>query len=211
MQTTPAPSTRPEQTPKPQHQTTLQTVRMTWESTRSMILCLDTHYFGDSAFAAGICIASWDSPEALWSVTDYVEKVAPYIPGRFFERELPCLESILSKAATTVDTLVVDAYVDLPNGPGLGRHLFDKTRIPVVGVAKTRFPGAPCLEVARGKCKPLFVSAAEIPMSHAAQCIASMHGSYRMPSALKAVDALARSGRVGNYSAWQGWPNRRRS
>ncbi|MBO0843346.1 MAG: hypothetical protein J2O46_09180, partial [Nocardioides sp.] len=121
----------------------------------------------------------------------------PYRPGVFFERELPPLRAVLA-GVRPLDLLIIDGYVDLdPAGrPGLGAHVHDAGLAPVVvGVAKTAFRTAThAVEVVRGAtaAKPLWVTAAGIPLSDAARLVADMPGPYRLPDALRRVDRLAR-------------------
>jgi deoxyribonuclease V len=133
----------------------------------------------------------------------HLERVAPYRPGAFYERELPALAAVLDEAGLDrrggLELLVVDGYVDLdPAGrPGLGAHAHVRFGVPVVGVAKTAFRGAThAVPVRRGTAtKPLYVTAAGIPPAEAAALVEGMAGPYRLPDALRRVDALAR-GRV---------------
>jgi deoxyribonuclease V len=67
-----------------------------------------------------------------------------------------------------------------------------KGKIPVVGVAKTKFHGAVPVEVLRGSGSPLFVTAVGLTLPEAANCIRDMHGPYRIPTLLRRVDQLAR-------------------
>lgn len=125
-----------------------------------------------------------------------VEHVAEYRPGRFYERELPALEQVLS-GAVPVDLLIVDGYVDLdPSGrPGLGAHVADAGLAPVVlGVAKTRFRAAThAAEVLRGQsARPLYVTASGMALDDAADLVRAMAGDARLPDALRRVDRLAR-------------------
>jgi deoxyribonuclease V len=124
-----------------------------------------------------------------------LEDVASYRPGNFYERELPAIRAVLART-DPVDLLVVDGYVDLdPAGrPGLGAHVYDDIGRPVVGVAKTFFRTAThALPVRRGTSqRPLYVTAAGLPLDTAAVLVAGMHGATRIPTALGAVDALAR-------------------
>lgn len=79
--------------------------------------------------------------------------------------------------------------------PGLGRHLFEILghRIPVIGVAKSRFADAPGIEILRGGSRrPLYVTSAGIDPRGASEKIRTMHGSHRIPTLLKRVDLLAR-------------------
>ncbi len=123
--------------------------------------------------------------------------VAPYVPGEFWRRELPCLRAVLD-GVPGVELLVVDGYVDLdPSGrPGLGAHAHSEFGVPVIGVAKTRFASAthavPVLRGASGAMRPLYVTAAGLPMAEAASMVREMAGSYRIPDGLRRADALAR-------------------
>lgn len=127
--------------------------------------------------------------------TAFVADVAPYVPGRFFERELPPLRAVLA-GVTGIGLLVVDGYVDLdPDGrPGLGAHVHAEFGVPVVGVAKTRFAAAThAVPVLRGQAtNPLYVTAAGLPATDAAELVKRMNGPFRLPDALRRVDALAR-------------------
>jgi deoxyribonuclease V len=105
---------------------------------------------------------------------------------------------VLSRAGQ-LDLLVVDGYVDLdPDGrPGLGAHAHREFEVPVVGVAKTAFRSAVhAIPVCRGQAtRPLYVTAAGLARTEAAQLVKHMAGGYRLPDALRRVDALAR-GRI---------------
>jgi len=62
-------------------------------------------------------------------------------------------------------------------------------------VAKTAFRTAThAVAVHRGHARrPLYITAAGIPGDRAAALVAGMAGPYRLPDALRRVDALARS------------------
>jgi deoxyribonuclease V len=128
-----------------------------------------------------------------------LEQVAAYRPGNFYERELPAIRAVLTGAGQ-LDLLVVDGYVDLdPAGrPGLGAHVYAEWNRPVIGVAKTFFHTAThAIPVRRGASeRPLYVTAAGLPLDRAVALVAGMHGGARIPTALAAVDALARTGRT---------------
>jgi deoxyribonuclease V len=163
-----------------------------------MIAALDVHY--DQATlrgrAAAIVFESWYDAEPVGEYLADVENVEPYVPGEFFRRELPCLLAVLSRIDLKLDVVVIDGYVRLNGKPGLGEHLFDVLgrKLPVIGVAKTRFVGAPAREILRGgSASPLFISSAGIGPDEAAECVARMHGAHRIPTLLKRVDRLARS------------------
>lgn len=129
--------------------------------------------------------------------TAWLDRVAPYQPGQFFARELPPIRAVLAGAGQLA-LLVIDGYVDLdPNGrPGLGAHLHAEVAVPVVGVAKTPFRAAVhAVAVRRGTAsRPLYVTAAGIPIGQAADLVAGMCGPHRIPYALCRVDQLARTG-----------------
>jgi deoxyribonuclease V len=129
-----------------------------------------------------------------------IDEVAPYVPGSFFLRELPCLLAVLEQVPGgpgAVELIVVDGYVWLDGAgrEGLGAHLFRhlEGRTPVVGVAKTSFAGAAALPVLRGTSKrPLWVTAAGVAPEDAVSWVASMHGPHRVPTLLQRVDHLCR-------------------
>jgi deoxyribonuclease V len=162
--------------------------------------CLDVHYPARGARAACVVIASWPAGEALELRSVDLPEVDPYQPGQFYRRELPALVRVLAEVRSPLQAVVVDGHVilDARGRPGLGAHLFEALgrRVPVVGVAKRRFGEAgasPAIEVLRGESRrPLFVTAAGLDARRAAEEVARMHGSSRLPWALSRVDALAR-------------------
>jgi deoxyribonuclease V len=93
--------------------------------------------------------------------------------------------------------VIIDGYVDLDlqGRPGLGAHLHTDLNVPVIGVAKTAFRTAShAVAVHRGNARrPLYITAAGIPADRAATLVAGMAGPYRLPDALRRVDALTRS------------------
>jgi deoxyribonuclease V len=162
------------------------------------ILAVDVQYEGDDlAHVAGIIISDWSDTKPIEFHRFTVEGVAPYEPGFFYKRELPCIQALLDRLKTQPDIIIVDGYVDLGvDHPGLGRHLFDALdgRVPVIGVAKTSFKDAPHVEVLHGStsAKPLFVTAAGMGLDQASDFVKRMAGKHRIPDMLKAVDSLAR-------------------
>ena len=164
-----------------------------------MILALDVHYAGDStATAAGVMFKDWHGDVVDHVITHHIEQVAPYRPGFFFERELPCLLALMSKLDGRPEAVIIDGYVWLgtDHRPGLGAHLHAALRgaIPVIGIAKTRFHGTPPgTEVIRGlSARPLFVTAAGIDAETAKNSVRSMHGQFRTPTMLSVVDRACR-------------------
>lgn len=147
------------------------------------------------ARAAIVIAASARFAAALTERTADLPAVAPYVPGQFFRRELPPLRAVL-RCAGPLRLIIVDGYVDLdPDGrPGLGAHVHQEFGVPVVGVAKTSFRTAThAIPVYRGgSARPLYVTAAGLPPSHAADLISTMSGTHRLPDALRRVDALTR-------------------
>jgi deoxyribonuclease V len=158
---------------------------------------VDVQYLDDGGARAALVVAEDAAFTALIEErTVLVEHVAEYRPGKFYERELPALEQVLSDVAP-LDLLIVDGYVDLdPDGrPGLGAHVADAGLAPVVlGVAKTRFRAAThAAEVLRGQSiKPLYVTASGMTLEAAANLVRAMAGEARLPDALRRVDRLAR-------------------
>ena len=117
---------------------------------------------------------------------------AAYEPGRFYQRELPYLLGALARF--TPQLVVIDGNVWLANHtPGLGARLHAEIGVPVVGVAKNPFRGAPAIAVVRGaSAKPLHVTAVGIDPQLAADRVRAMHGEFRIPTLLKRADSLAR-------------------
>ena len=162
-----------------------------------MIALLDVAYSATATKGACVVAASWQSPAAVVEVVRNYPPAAPYESGQFFKRELPYLIDMIDQVQHSLQAVVVDGYVWLGAGrPGLGARLFESIngRVPVVGVAKTAFVGAPAISVFRGvSLTPLFVSARGLDATEAAASVASMHGRYRLPTLLKRVDSLSRS------------------
>jgi deoxyribonuclease V len=162
---------------------------------------VDVHY-PDSG---GACAALVLAPEPGFGTIDaervaHLADVPPYQPGAFYLRELPALRAVLNDAGGLA-LVVVDGYVDLdPAGrPGLGAHVHAEWGVPVVGVAKTAFRSAThAVEVRRGAAtRPLYVTARGMPVAEAGRLVERMAGAYRIPDALRRVDALARAGAAG--------------
>jgi deoxyribonuclease V len=163
----------------------------------SMKVCLDVQYHPTHAIAAAVLFNTWSDVTPTRVSTVHVNDVAPYEPGAFYKRELPCLLAVLETIFEPLELILVDGFVFLDHDQkyGLGGRLYDALgqKIPVCGVAKTAFQHAPALEVWRGESeKPLFVSSIGIEVSQTAACVQVMHGQHRIPTLLKAVDSLAR-------------------
>jgi deoxyribonuclease V len=91
---------------------------------------------------------------------------------------------------------VIDGYVSLGTGPGLGQHLFEALggEIAIIGVAKSKFAGSSGTEILRGRSRrPLYITSVGIERRAACERIRSMHGPHRIPTLLKQVDQVARA------------------
>jgi deoxyribonuclease V len=157
---------------------------------------VDVHYpGGGGAVAAAVVAADLGFARIVAERVASLERVEPYRPGAFWERELPAIRAVVSGIGP-IDLLVVDGYVQLdPAGrPGLGARVAAELAVPVIGVAKTAFRGAGhAIQVVRGQAtRPLYVTAAGIPPHEAAALVQAMAGRYRLPDALRRVDALSR-------------------
>jgi deoxyribonuclease V len=161
----------------------------------------DVHYPAAGGARAALVLAGDRAfAEIVAEKTAFVAYVAPYVPGQFLRRELPPLRAVL-EAVTGIELLVIDGYVDLdPDGrPGLGAHAHAEFGFPVIGVAKTPFVTAThAIPVLRGRAtRPLYVTAAGISAADAAEMVRRMSGQFRLPDALRRVDALSREGPRG--------------
>lgn len=163
-----------------------------------MIVAVDVHYTEPGAIAAGVYFEDWADACPAHSAISRFDAVEPYEPGAFYRRELPCILGLLHAHALRPDIVIVDGHVFLDgNGrPGLGKHLFDalEGRVPVIGVAKTAFVGiGDDHALLRGdSARPLYVSAAGMPLHLAKSHIETMHGAHRLPTLLKAADRACR-------------------
>ncbi|WP_437674012.1 endonuclease V [Sorangium sp. So ce131] len=163
-----------------------------------MIAALDVSYGSRGAAAACVLFRDFADPAEETSLIETITEVAPYEPGAFYRRELPCLLAVLRRVTEPLAVLVVDGYVWLSHDqkPGLGAHLFEALarEVTVVGVSKTSFAGSDfAIPVLRGGSqRPLFVTAAGVEPEIAAGWVARMHGAHRIPTLLKRVDRLCR-------------------
>jgi len=162
---------------------------------------VDVHYIDAGARAAVVTAADPTFAAVLQERTLVVAAVPPfppYRPGEFYLRELPPIRAVLGELGDhgQPGLIVVDGYVDLdPDGrPGLGAYVHAEFGVPVIGVAKSAFqPATHAIPVLRGtSTRPLFVTAAGMPRTAAAELVSRMAGSFRLPDALRRVDALAR-------------------
>ena len=173
-----------------------------------MILATDVYYgAAGGAHVAGVLFESWTDETASNTCVVPVNEVAPYRPGRFFERELPCLLALLDALPDRPDMIVVDghAVLDAQGTPGLGAHLFTAlgNSVPVIGVAKSRFQTTPdAAAVLRGGSSvPLYVTACGLGPEAAREYVATMHGEHRMPTLLRLADRLCRDAALAHAGA----------
>jgi deoxyribonuclease V len=163
-----------------------------------VFVAADVHYLASGGARAAAVVAA----DAAFSCLQadriaVVPDVEPYQPGRFYLRELPPLRAVLDGLAEMA-LLIIDGYADLdPDGrPGLGARARDDFGIPVIGVAKSAFRTAThAIPVLRGtSARPLYVTAAGMPRTDAADLVRHMAGRHRLPDALRRADTLARHG-----------------
>lgn len=163
------------------------------------LACVDVDYRARGAVAGCVLFTAWDDATAAreLTATAAAAEVAPYVPGQLYRRELPLLARVLAQVAVPLDAVIVDGnvWLDAAGAPGLGAHLWQALgqRTPVIGVAKTRYAGAPALPVYRGQsASPLYVTAAGLAAADAADHVRAMHGPHRIPTLLTRVDRLCR-------------------
>lgn len=163
-----------------------------------MIAVLDVHYDEDASTgtAAAIVFEHWEDTQPTAQYTAQCGGVRSYVPGEFFKRELPCLLAVLAKVQEPLNQIVIDGYVSLGDRPGLGMYLWEALggKVPIIGVAKTRFHSANAIEVLRGQSHaPLYVTAVGVDPAEAAQRVSEMAGEFRIPDMQRRVDQLART------------------
>jgi deoxyribonuclease V len=163
------------------------------------IACLDVAYSSTAAAVACVMIQHWHAKGAnRIEVRRFDSPPERYEPGAFYKRELPLLMSIISEFEYAIEIIVIDGYVWLGanDQPGLGGHLFSSLgrRIPVIGIAKTRYrTDTWSTPVLRGESRrPLFVTSAGIQTETAVECVCRMHGGSRIPTILALADRAAR-------------------
>ena len=165
-----------------------------------MILAIDAYYFGEQAKVVGLVFKDWKDTTPFEVKSIYLDAIAPYEPGSFYKRELPCIQALLTLFdLNSITLLLIDGYVYLNDARklGLGAYLHQalEGKIPVVGVAKTSFHSntSNVVQVVRGESKnPLYVTAVGTDLEAVAQGIQTMHGAYRIPYLLKLLDQITK-------------------
>lgn len=166
-----------------------------------MILAVDVDYRGSLASVAATAFNAFadEAPGAVYRT--FLEGVEEYVPGRFYQRELPCILKLLEEHRLRPETIFVDGhvYLDGRSLPGLGYRLYEALggRVKVIGAAKKRFKETPpeCAVYRGGAQRPLYVSAAGLPLEEAKAAVQAMAGPYRIPFLLKEADRLCREKR----------------
>ncbi|HEX2536166.1 MAG TPA: endonuclease V [Chitinophagaceae bacterium] len=166
-----------------------------------MFLAVDTCYREAGTNTAGLSFRDWSDAEPLAVYTQEGKAAAPYMPGAFYRRELPCILHLLQQPEVPLPAvLIIDGYVytDDAGKPGLGAYLYEALRgaVPVIGIAKTKFAAVDRKqrEVRRGgSVRPLYVTAIGMDPDEAAAGVARMHGPYRIPTLLKQLDRITRA------------------
>jgi deoxyribonuclease V len=166
------------------------------DADKPLFVAVDVHYLDESRARAAV-VGAADQSFAVIALADTAVATveAAYRPGEFYRRELPPLRAVIPRSGRLA-LIVVDGYVDLDAAgrPGLGAQVHREFGAPVIGVAKTSFRTAThAAQVFRGRSgRPLYVTAAGMPIVEAAQMVAEMAGSFRLPDALRLANRLAR-------------------
>ncbi|MCX8110195.1 MAG: endonuclease V [Syntrophorhabdaceae bacterium] len=157
---------------------------------------IDVHYSKDRSIAACVVFKQWQDSIPFDFKRIILPPAEDYYPGQFYRRELPCLLSVLEKTGYLLETIIIDGYVHLKKGKGLGMYLFESLPYVsnIIGVAKNPLKIAhQFTPIMRGKSRrPLFISSIGCSIEYAVNSIVSMHGDFRIPTLLKIADALTR-------------------
>lgn len=175
-----------------------------------MLACVDVAYRDNTAVAGCVLFRAWSDACAADELLVSEGPAAPYRSGEFYLRELPPILKVLSRISVSIETVVMDGYVWLNgNRAGLGAHLHSALggKVHVIGVAKNPWrseaieqaanhPERRTIAVTRGGSKrSLYVTSTGIDVALAADMIVGMHGRFRIPTLLAAVNTLVRSAR----------------
>ena len=120
---------------------------------------LDVHYRQTSAVTACVEFDSWQDRNPAAIHVSVVDGYAEYVPGRFFERELPCLLDALGCLDRKFEVLVVDGFVHLkpPQEKGLGFYLAES--LPYHAAVVAQMPGQSGLKKSSSRMTPPSTSA----------------------------------------------------
>lgn len=161
-----------------------------------MIAAVDVNYLDEAmAVAAAVIINDFADTVPLAQYSTRVTEFGEYVPGKFYQRELPCIVAVLDKVIENLHVIIIDGFVMLGDGPGLGYHLWQHLgrQAAIIGVAKSPFPGATPITIYRGQSRrPLYITALGMDPEIAAENIIRMAGSNRIPDLLRQADRLAK-------------------
>lgn len=169
-----------------------------------MLACVDVDYRSDTTVAGCVLFRDWSDDTSAQQIVISQGPAAPYKPGEFYLRELPPILAVLQEVKVSLEAIIVDGYVWLDHGRmGLGAHLYSalKSKVPVIGVAKNPWRNNDqqqgehrAVVVTRGGSKrPLYVTSVGIEVVSAASLLGNMHGPFRIPTLLAAVNTLVKT------------------
>ena len=161
-----------------------------------MITALDVHYRSDFAKAVALNFENWQATVAESIHIKHIKEVQPYVPGSFYQRELPCLLEVLEDLSLVeTECIIVDGFVFLSKDqkPGLGYYLYEALdqKIPIIGLAKSAFKNVEdfAIPILRGDSQQaLYITSIGFEQTQAAKFIGQMVGPYRMPDLLRELD-----------------------
>lgn len=165
-----------------------------------MKLVVAVHFDGTQAVAAAAAFDAWDAAEATQTYVSRIIHVEKAVRGAIDLRELPCVMQLLREHSLAPELILIDGFVHLDAGetPGLGQHLHQALggKVPIVGVSRKGLPGLSAqFEVMREEeTQPLLVTCAGIDIGAAKVRLRAMHGRKRVPTLMKLVARLAKSG-----------------
>lgn len=102
---------------------------------------VDVSYAEDAAFAA-VAVLNYENMKLVEAKCNAVKVRFPYVPTLLSFREAPAILSVLKKLESTPDVYLIDGQgVAHPYGFGLASHVGVITKVPTIGVAKSRLFG----------------------------------------------------------------------
>lgn len=168
------------------------------------LLALDVSYNEEEKTGVVGAAVTDENQKVIFTASLPVENIQPYISGQFYKRELPCLKSMITylrERCASWDCIVIDGYVWLsppdgsPECQGLGARLYyEYMNWPVIGVAKSIYPGTPAITIFRGTegTKPLYVTSVDFDPNEAAELIKGLPGKYKVPDLLREADRMSK-------------------
>lgn len=161
-----------------------------------MILALDTYYYSNSSLTVGIWFDDWRSNNLNRIEYSWCNHFESYVPGQFYKRELPgILDFIDLYGLNDVDIVILDGFINTPNGPGLGLLFYESLGSPnnlnIVGIAKSYYEGIESISerVFRGNSKkPLYIQTYGLDIQEVGKKVRKMRGKNRIPKLLKILD-----------------------